>query len=242
VLPDDASAYRLGADTVDPTTGTGRERRGLDEESVRWLAALSEASHDRGHAIGRLHEMLLRIARAELRRRSGQHPIAGPELDDLAHQAASDALLAIITKLGQFRGESRFTTWAYKFVILEVSAKLGRHFWRRPTVALDFDDWDRLPDRFSMQPDEYAHHRDLIAAVRRAVEEELTERQRQVFLAIVVKGVPLDALVAQLGSNRAAIYKVMFDARRKLRAALVANGYLHTGQPRPKDSHTRRRS
>ena len=161
---------------------------------------------------------------------------------DLADQAASDALLAIITKLGQFRGESRFTTWAYKFVILEVSAKLGRHFWRRPTVVFDSDDWDRRPDRFSMQPDEYAHHRDLIAAVRRAVEAELTERQREVFIAIVVKAVPLDALVAQLGSNRTAIYKVMFDARRKLRAALVANGYLHTGQTRPKDSQTRRRS
>jgi RNA polymerase sigma-70 factor, ECF subfamily len=134
--------------------------------------------------------------------------------------------VAITAKLGQFRGESRFTTWACKFVILEVSAKLGRHFWQRPNVPFDAEDWDRLPDRFGMRPEEYAQQRELIAAVRQAVEQELTERQRQVFVAIVVNGVPLDALVTRLGSNRNAIYKAMFDARRKLRAALAANGYL----------------
>jgi RNA polymerase sigma-70 factor (ECF subfamily) len=176
-----------------------------------------------------LHDLLLRAARAELNRRSAQHPLIGPELDDLAHQAADDALLSITTKLAQFRGESRFTTWAYKFAILEVSSKLGRHFWsRHPTIALDTPDWNRLPDQFGMRPDEYVQHRDLITAVRRAVEQELTERQRQVFLALTVDGIPLDALAVRLKSNRNAIYKTMFDARRKLRAALAANGYLPT--------------
>jgi len=94
----------------------------------------------------------LRVARAELRRRAARLRIAGPELDDLAHQAAADALLAITGKLGQFRGESRFTTWAYKFVIFEVSAKIGRHFWQRPTVPMEAEDWDKLPDRFGMGP------------------------------------------------------------------------------------------
>lgn len=75
-------------------------------------------------------------------------------------------------------------------------------------------------------PIDYAERHDLVAAVRRAVEEELTEWQRQVFIAIAVKGVPLDALVAQLGSSRNAVYKTTFGARRKLRAALAANGYL----------------
>jgi RNA polymerase sigma-70 factor (ECF subfamily) len=190
--------------------------------------ALGEAGRVREHATGRLYEMLLRVARAELRCRGEQHPVTGPEPDDLAHQSAGDALLVITAKLGQFRGESRFTTWACKFVMLEVSAKLGRHFWRRPAVAFDAEDWDRLPDRLGMRPDEHAPQRDLVTAVRRAVDQELTERQRQVFVAIVVNGIPLDALVAQLGSNRNAIYKTMFDARRKLRAALAANGYLGT--------------
>jgi RNA polymerase sigma-70 factor (ECF subfamily) len=205
-----------------------REIRGLDAESADWLRTLGGAGGQRERAVVRLHELLLRVARSELRRRSGQHPINGPELDDLAHQAAADALLAITGKLDRFRGESRFTTWAYKFVILEVSTKLGRHFWRRPTVAMGAEDWDRLPDRFGMGPADRAQWRDLIVAVRTAVEQELTVRQRQVFVAIVLNGVPLDAVVTELGSTRNAIYKMMFDARSKLRVALAANGYLTT--------------
>ena len=125
-------------------------------------------------ALAALHERLLRIARSELHRRSGHHRITGPELDDLAHQSADDALLAILAKLGQFRGESRFTTWAYGFVILEVSTKLGRHFWRRPTTVLDAAGWDQMPDRFGRRPEEHALHSDLLAAIRRAVEHDLT--------------------------------------------------------------------
>jgi RNA polymerase sigma-70 factor (ECF subfamily) len=170
--------------------------------------------------------MLLRIAQREARRRGPRMQIAGPELEDLAYQAAADALMAITGKLGQFRGESRFTTWAYRFVILEVSAKLGRHFWRRPDVRLAAEDWDQLPGRFGLEPAQESGWRDLLAVLRRAVDTELTARQREVFVAIVVNGVPLDALAVRLGSNRNAVYKMMFDARRKLRAALAANGYL----------------
>lgn len=177
-------------------------------------------------ALARLHELLLRIARKEAARRGPRLAITGPELDDVAHQAAADALLAITAKIGQFRGESRFTTWAYKFVIFEVSAKIGRHFWRQPRVPMEAADWERLPDRFGLDPARESEWRDLARALRQAVEEELTEHQRRVFIAIAVNGVPLDALVAELGSSRNAIYKTMFDARRKLRACLVANGYL----------------
>ena len=198
----------------------------LDADSAQWLRTLQGSGPDRDRALARLHALLLRVARSELRRREGRHPVTGPELDDLAHQAADDALVAVIAKLGQFRGESRFTTWAYKFAVLEVSAKLGRHFWQRPAASLETDQWERLPDRLSMRPDQLAEQADLLAALRQAVEEQLTDRQRRVFTAIVVDGIPLDALVVQLGSSRNVIYKTMFDARRKLRAALVANGYL----------------
>jgi RNA polymerase sigma-70 factor, ECF subfamily len=108
------------------------------------------------------------VARAELSRRAARDLISGAELDDLAHQPADDALHAITTKLAQLRGNSRFTTWAYKFAVLEVSSKPGRPFRQRPSA---------------------------------------------------VNGVPLDALVAQLGSSRNAVYKTMFGARRKVRAA-----------------------
>jgi RNA polymerase sigma-70 factor, ECF subfamily len=198
----------------------------LDPESAEWLRVLAGAGPRREAALARLHGMLLRIAQAEARRRGPRMRITGPELEDLAYQAAADAVMAITAKLGQFQGESRFTTWAYKFVILEVSAKIGRHYWRRPDVSLDAEDWDRLPGRFGFEPAQESEWRDLLAALRRAVDTELTARQREAFVALVLDGVPVDALAVRLGSNRNAIYKMMFDARRKLRAALAANGYL----------------
>jgi DNA-directed RNA polymerase specialized sigma24 family protein len=152
-------------------------------------------------ARARLHGQLPRVARSELGRRAGQHLITGPELDDLAHQSADDVLLAITAKLAQFRGESRFTTWAYKFVVLEVSRKLGRHFWRRLSAPLDAADWDRLPGRFGTSPADHAERRELVAAVRRAVEEELTERQRRVFIAIAVNGLLGSTFIGGWGSG-----------------------------------------
>jgi RNA polymerase sigma-70 factor (ECF subfamily) len=204
----------------------------FDADSAEWLRQLGCTGPQREAALARLHDLLVRIAHGEVRRRAPRLRITGPELEDLAYQAAGDALLAITTKIGQFRGESRFTTWAYKFVIFEVSAKIGRHFWRHPAVPLDAEDWDRLPDRFGFDPAQEAESRDLLTALRRAVDGELTPRQREIFVAIVLNDVPLDALVLELGSNRNAIYKVLFDARRKLRAALDAGGYLRAGPAR----------
>jgi RNA polymerase sigma-70 factor (ECF subfamily) len=206
--------------------------RGADADSQRWLSVLRDDSPERERGVTELHGLLLRAARAELHRRGDRAHISGPELDDLAHQAAADAMVAILGKLGQFRGDSRFTTWAYKFVILEVSTKLGRHFWRAPTVRLAGAEWDRLSDRFGLDPAQHSEARDLIDALRRAVEQDLTPHQRRVFVAIVLDGVPLDALVVESGSNRNAIYKTMFDARGKLRTALAANGYLDDETPR----------
>jgi len=199
---------------------------GLDTESAEWPRALACTGPRREEALARLHGLLVRVAQKEVARRGPRLRITGPELDDLAYQAAADALVAITSKLGQFRGESRFTTWAYKFVMFEVSAKIGRHFWRHPGVRLDADDWERLPDRFGFDPAQEAEWRDLLAALHRAVDQELTARQRRIFVAIVLNNVPLDALVIELASNRNAIYQTLFDARRKLRAALAADGYI----------------
>jgi RNA polymerase sigma-70 factor, ECF subfamily len=206
--------------------------RGLDPDSARWLQALADDGPRRESALAELYAMLLRAARREVARRGPRVQITGPELEDLACQAAGDALLAITRKAAQFRGQSRFTTWAYKFVIFEVSAKIGRHFWRHPSRPLDAESWDRLPDRFGFDPVQESEWRDLLAALRRAVDTELTPRQREVFVAVTLNDVPPDALAIELGSNRNALYKMMFDARRKLRAALVADGYLHDEESR----------
>jgi RNA polymerase sigma-70 factor (ECF subfamily) len=201
--------------------------RQLDAESTDWLRRLS--AHDgvrRQEAEGELHARLLRIALAEVRRRSGSTPVTGPELTDVAHQAADDAMLAILAKLARFRGESRFMTWAYRFVILEVSGKLGRHYWRNPLVTLDAGQWERLPDRLGINPEQHTEAASILAEVRRVIEDELTVHQRRIFVAIVVDGIPLDALAAKLGLQRNAVYKVIFDARRKIRRALVVKGHL----------------
>jgi len=198
----------------------------LDEESAAWLRRLDAGGAERQAAERELHARLVRIAKAEVRRRSASTPVTGQELDDVAYQAAADAMLAILAKVGDFRGESRFITWAYRFVILEVSGKLGRHYWRNPPVALDAAQWELLPDRLGIDPQRHSESAGILAEVRRVVEEELTAHQRRVFVAIVVDGIPLDALAARLGLQRNAIYKVIFDARRKIRQVLVANGYL----------------
>ena len=199
---------------------------GAAEPPGDWVAALRGGGATQDAAVAQLHGALLRVARSELNRRQGQLNVSGPELDDLAHQAAADAMLAIVAKLDRFRGESKFTTWAYKFVMFEVSSKVGRHYWRTPPIALTAEDWDRLPDRFGFDPAGASEQRDFVRAVRQAVDDDLTEHQRRIFIALVVDGVPLDALAERLGTSRNAIYKTMFDTRRKLRASLVADGYL----------------
>jgi RNA polymerase sigma-70 factor (ECF subfamily) len=112
-------------------------------------------------------------------------------------------------------------------VVLDVSGKLGRHYWRHhPAARLEPGDWERLPDRFGAEPGEDAERGELIAAIRRAVRQVLTAHQRRLFVAVVVNGVPLDAVVARTGMSRNSVYKAVFDARRKIRAFLVAGGYL----------------
>ena len=197
----------------------------LDPESAEWLRALADTGPQREAALARLHGILVRVARREVARRRPRLPVTGPEQEDLACRAADDALMAIIGTIGQFRGESRFTTWAYKFVIFEVSAVIGRRCRRSLAVPHEEEDWERLPDRFGFEPSQEVEWQDLLAVLRRAVNEELTPMQREVFIAIALDDVPLDALVAEYVCSRDVIYKIWSDARRKLRAALTATGH-----------------
>ncbi len=211
---------------------------GLDSESTWWVDRLCARDKVREHAVRDLHELLVKAARREVRRRAAGSDVAGPELDDLATQAADDATYAILAKVDQFRGESRFTTWAYRFVVLEVSHKVGRHFWRQPRAELSELDWDRLPAVLgTTQPDLVAEARELTRAVRRAIEEGLTDYQRKIFEAAVLQGVPLDALAVRHDTTRNALYKALFDARRKIRADLVANGYLEDDRRKGVTAH-----
>lgn len=199
----------------------------LDAESRRWIDGLRDGGARRDAYLTRLHGLLLRAARHEANRRRGwtAGSVDGPELDDLAQQAADDALMSIVGRLDDFRGASRFTTWAYKFAMFEVSTKLARHVWRDAPLALDEAAWERLPDRLAALPERATEQRELLAVLRRAVEEDLTAHQRHVFVAAALNDVPIDVLALQIGSSRNAVYKTLFDARRKLRASLESSGH-----------------
>ena len=211
---------------MEPHTASTVPTAPLDPTSAAWVQALAGEGRVREDAVRRLRELLLGACRAELARRARRAGLSGRDVDDLAQQAASDATLAVLAKLDRFRGESRFTTWVYAFAVFEVSAAIGRRWRRRHgSIELAVDAWHTLPDRLGAGPDEQVQARELAALIRRAVDEQLTPRQRAVFVAVVVNGVPLDAVVDELGPNRNAVYKTVFDARRKIRSFLDANGY-----------------
>jgi RNA polymerase sigma-70 factor (ECF subfamily) len=161
-----------------------------------------------------LHALLLRAARFELRRRG-----AAAELDDIAHQSAADAMVAVLAKLDGYRGDSRFTTWAYKFALLEAAVAMRRHAWRNREIPLEPEVWPLLADKAG-GPDKAAEQRELLEAVRVGIATALTPHQREVLVAVALNDVPIDVLAERLSTTRGALYKTVHDARRRLRAHL----------------------
>jgi RNA polymerase sigma-70 factor, ECF subfamily len=205
-----------------------------DKASQALLHGLRQTGAARDAAIGDLHALLIRGAHHELARRADQlaHVSRG-ERDDLANQAADDALAAILAKLHTFRGDSRFTTWAYKFVLLEAGVKARRRAWHGREVMLEDESWRRLADP-APSAQQTVEGSELLRAIVAAIESELTPHQREVFTALALNGVPIDVLSERLTTTRGALYKTLHDARRKLRSALAEAGYnvqdyAHTG-------------
>ncbi len=191
-----------------------------DRESERWLSALRGDGAERDGAIARLHELLLGAARFELsRRRAALSFVRGEEFDDIATQAADDALVAILGKLDDFRGESRFTTWAYKFALLEAGVRLRRRAWQDREVVLEPEAWGAFADSGSSLNERLAAA-ELLDDLRAAIDAVLTPHQRSVFVALALNEVPIDVLSERLGSSRGALYKTLHDARKRLRTAL----------------------
>jgi RNA polymerase sigma-70 factor, ECF subfamily len=193
-----------------------------------WVAALRADGVERELALADLHELLLRAARFEIGRRQALSKVRGEDLDDLAVQAADDAMVAVLAKLGDFRGASRFTTWAYKFALLEAGVKVRRRAWQGREVVLEPESWPAFADQ-QASVERGREAAELLSALQRAVREELTEHQRAVFTALALNEVPIDVLSERLGSTRGALYKTLHDARRKLRAALATAGHLDEG-------------
>ena len=196
----------------------------LDDDSREWLRDLSaERESDRQDAIERLHALLLRGARFEVARRRPTLPhLRGNELDDIALEAADDALMSVLARLDDFRGESKFTTWAYKFALLEAAVKLRKRAWQGREVPLEPESWSLFTSA-GLEPDEELEQSELLQALKEGV-DALTPHQRHVLVALALNGVPIDVLADRLGTTRGALYKTLHDARRKLRGYLDEQG------------------
>jgi RNA polymerase sigma-70 factor, ECF subfamily len=196
----------------------------LDRESRDWLVSLRAEGPIRDAGIARLHALLLRAARFEVARRRASLPqLRGNELDDIACQAADDALVSVLARLDDYRGASRFTTWVYKFALYEAAAKLRRRAWQGREVPLEPESWESFTDG-GLGPEAEVEQRERLAAIQHAIQHGLTPHQRTVLIALAVNGVPIDVLAERLGTTRGALYKTLHDARRRLRTRLEEDG------------------
>jgi RNA polymerase sigma-70 factor (ECF subfamily) len=208
-----------------PTTVTTASPA-LDPESRAWLRGLRSEGAARQEAIARLHALLLRAARFEVARRRPTLPhLRGDELEDIATEAADDALMSVLRRLDDFRGASRFTTWAFKFALLEAAVKLRKRSWQGREVPLEPESWG-LFSSAGLEPGAKAEQSELLETVQSAIVERLTPHQRRVLVALALNGVPIDVLAERLGTSRGALYKTLHDARRKLRKHLEERGLV----------------
>jgi RNA polymerase sigma-70 factor, ECF subfamily len=209
----------------------------LEADSRAWVRALRSEGPEREYALVRLHDLLRRAACFEVsRRQASLSSLHGEHLEDLAMQAADDALVAVLAKLDDFRGASRFTTWAYKFALLEAGVRVRRRAWQEREVVLNTKGWRRFADA-TESPHVAAESHELLAAACDCIAEGLTPHQRQVLIALAIDGVPIDVLAERLTTTRGALYKTLHDARRRLRARLAERGLngelVRLATPRP---------
>ena len=201
-----------------------RHVAGTSPPGEDWIAELTSSGPARDDALRRLHALLLRGARFQVARMSALRAVVGAaQVEDVITLAADEAMVAVLGKLHTFEGRSRFTTWAYKFAVLQAAVELRRQAWSRREVPLD-----AAPPLVEARPspDQYAEGAELAAAVRDAIDRVLTPHQRRIALALIVDEVPIDVLAERLGTNRNALYKTLHDARSRLRAHLALEGYL----------------
>jgi RNA polymerase sigma-70 factor, ECF subfamily len=215
---------RVPSRTDPPTAVEPQPRSLLDHESRAWLRDLRSEGRTKDEAVTRLHRLLLRAARFECARRRPALPhLRGNDLDDIANQAADDALVSVLARLDDFRGASRFTTWVYKFALLEAAVKLRKRSWQGREVPLEPETWSLFTSA-GIPPDEEVEQGELLTTLQRAVADVLTPHQRSVLVALALNGVPIDVLAERLSTNRGALYKTLHDARRKLRRHLAEQG------------------
>ena len=198
-----------------------------------WLYDLKETGEAQEQAIADLQNILLRAALYLFNRNAGELTgLARDEVSKLAEDCAQEALIAILNHLSDFRGDSKFTTWAYKFAV-NIGLTASRHV-RWKDVSLDqlssdedgrFSEWILQDKSSALAPDLSAMQGEVRQAIWEVIERDLTDKQRRILLLMVFHEVPMDEVVQKLDTNRNAIYKLLHDARRKLKSGLQARGF-----------------
>lgn len=198
-----------------------------------WLRDLNASGKTQEAAIADLRELLLRAALYFFSRNLGDfRGQARDEILQRAEDCAQDALLAVLAHLSDFRGDSKFTTWAYKFAINIAMSASRRERWKG--ISLDevasssesyFSEWLMRDKSDDGAPEQSAMQAEVQRIIQEVMEHDLTEKQRRVLFLMVFDDVPMDEVVRHLGTNRNAIYKMLHDARRKLKSSLEARGF-----------------
>src|SRR5919109_1735435 len=164
----------------------------FDADSREWARSLRAEGRTHELAVERLHALLLRAARFEVARRRPSLPhLRGDELDDIALEAADDALVSVLRRLDDFRGDSRFSTWVYKFALLEAATKLRKRAWQARELPVEPDAWSVLASA-DLEPDAALEQRELLAALQTAIAETLTPHQRRGVVALAPHRGPRD--------------------------------------------------
>jgi RNA polymerase sigma-70 factor (ECF subfamily) len=197
-----------------------------------WLHDLNASGATQEAAIDDLRDLLLRAALYFFSRNLGD--FRGMDRDEITQRAedcAQDALMAVMDHLADFRGDSKFTTWAYKFAINMAMMAARRERWKE--ISLDelasdeshFFEWILQDRSDGSAPEQSAMQAEIQKLIREIVEVDLTENQRRVLVMMVFNDVPMDEVVRHLNTNRNAVYKMLHDARRKIKSGLQSRGF-----------------
>lgn len=192
----------------------------------QWLRALRTGGAEQEEALKDLRERLIHGMRAYLAEDRGYKSGRGSEdARQIVEDCAQEALLIIKRKIDTFRGESRFTTWATTIAIRRLLSELRRRQWHELSIeesAIGHDLPDRPVEPLQSGNPEMALQQDEVwSLLKQIVEKDLTSRQRFVLIASAFQGMPLDLIAAKLGTNRDNVYKILHDARKKLKVCLT---------------------
>jgi len=198
-----------------------------------WLHDLKASGASQETAIADLRDILLRAALYFFSRNLGD--FGGMSRDEILQRAedcAQDALIAVMQHLPDFRGDSKFSTWAYKFAINMALMAARRERWKG--VSLDelaeadegaFSEGLMQDKPDGISPEQSAMQAELSSIIREVIDHDLTDKQRQVLNLMVFGEVPMDEVVRHLGANRNTVYKLLHDARLKLKGGLQRRGF-----------------